>query len=557
MKELYTEGLPPGMDPVVSMDFEIFRQGEPLFRPTGDLACLAITTQKGNYLVYTQAEVRAAVKMALKHHSIVAMHHSAYDQRYFAKFGADTSKLKVWDTEIGAKVQSAGLYSTFGLDDLVRRAYGIYLEKGLREEFGTLVEMGPQHKEYAARDARFTRALAIGQMASMEPQELSYYWLVEEPALRAVLRLNPIPVDQDYWLRLADEYTRKRDAAKASLGFNPGSWQQIKDQVSRAHGIDLPDTSEETLLEYAGYYMVDRILEFKAVDKGATTYGPKWLEKLLDGCVVPDWSSFGTETGRMSCKWPNMQQVPVRVDKRYRYAFPASKGRVRSKTDADQQEIRVLAFFSKARALMTAFQLGISTHLVTGRTVLGIPDLDKKHEKYRLAKDINLGIGFGLEAPGLSRKTGGVVSEIEAAIFIRKYFQLYPENQLYITRSRSSAMRFGYVRTASERKIWVNLHNQQWENNAINARIQGTAAEITKLAMVRGMALLEEASLPQVIDMVIHDELGTNAPKKEAKKIVKIIEQAWQEAAATIIPGVPFATETDLGPTWGGVPEVL
>lgn len=560
--EPYTEGLPPvRKGDVVALDFEIFNQQKPLHRPTGRLATLAITTQDGNYLIYDEAEVREIVRRCVKERVVVAMQHSTYDLRYLDKFGADWSKLIIWDVEIGAKILGSGLYSSFALDDLVRRAYGVYLEKGIREEFATLTEMGPQHKAYAARDARYTRQLALDQMKQMDEAERKYYRTVEEPALHAILRLNPIPVDVPYWLELAAEYVAKRDAIKEDLGWNPGSWQQIKDHVFRAHGIRLKDTSADTLEDYAGRALIDRVLEYKAVDKGATTYGESWLKNLEGDWAYPDWTPFGAETGRMSCNHPNMQNVPTRKDHRYRYAFAArplgnlGRGKwVRIKTDADQQEIRVLAYFSKAKALMQAFKDKVSTHLVTGRAIFNDPTMTKKHPQYRLAKDINLGIGFGLTPQGLMLKDKDLTLE-QAEAFVRGYFRLYPENQIYISRQQSMGQRLGYVRTASERRVWMNLYNPQWENNSINAPIQGSAAEITKLALVLAMKGLDEAGLPQVLDMVVHDELDANCPAKIARPVVKVVEKAWIDAAAQIIPSVPFAVETEIGPTWGGERE--
>ena len=339
---------------------------------------------------------------------------------------------------------------------------------------------------------------------------------------------------------------------RAALGWNPGSWQQIKDWVWKAHKIKLPNTEYETLEQYRGRAVVDQVLRYKDFEKAASTYGRAWLESNLEAgdLVYPDWNSRGTETGRPTAKAPSMTQIPVRKRPEYRQAFVAGPGNVWIKSDADQQEPRCMAYFSQDANLLELLRSGASSHLAVGREIFGIPNMTKKHPKYALAKQTNLAAMYNGTAETLARDTGLPVDECQG--FIDRLFKKFPGYTQYHLRQKSMMQRLGYVRSARGAAIWGNLFGDQADNNAVNAPIQSTAAEITKRALALAFEKLDAAGLPPCLNAVIYDEIDAVCPRKDAKQVQQVLDESWIEAADECIPGVPFVSEAQVGRTWGG-----
>jgi DNA polymerase-1 len=554
MKPNYILGLPPatGKDEVVSLDIETFEQnGEQMHIANGSLAAMVVSTRTGNYLVQDEVDVRRAVRKISD--STIAMHHGLYDMRYLRKFGVDPAPLRVWDTEVADHVRHSGLYQQFGLADVARRELGVYLNKNPRESFGgARHELSPADLHYTASDGEVTRQIALRQMEAMDEAEHKVYWEIEHPSYKAILNMRGVRVDQAGWLTLAQEMEAKGKRLQEQIGVNVNSHKKLQEHIQKTLKLNLPDTRAETLEEYANFELISAILECRGALKNASTYGLKWLEQHVqpDGLVYADVQQCGTETDRWAKRNPNLQQIPVRKEPRYRFLFlPTEAGELILAEDADQQEVRVRYYFTRAARLGWAFANKIKTHLVVARDVFKDPSIQKGSLEYRKGKDINLGLSFGLSAHGLARRYH--MTTTEAVDLVDRYFQQYPEDLRWMQMTRASGQALGYVRGSLGMKGHLNLYTGQWDRNAINLPIQQTAAHITKKAIHRLEVLTAEAGLPFGLIMGIHDELVASPAKRTIKRYGKLMTQAWHEAADYVIPGVPFETETYIGETWG------
>jgi DNA polymerase-1 len=275
--------------------------------------------------------------------------------------------------------------------------------------------------------------------------------------------------------------------------------------------------------------------------KAVTTYGKKWLEKNLepDGRVYANYHVCGAETGRTSCSRPNMQQIPARKLPQYRERFIASPDSVIMVSDVVQQEPCILAYESQDQELLRAIRAGEDLH----QTVA-----DAIGQSRIVGKTVNLGTSYGLSTYGLAIRLG--ITEQEAAKFLASYFARFSGVHRWISRQREFAYNNRYVSTAAGRRIYVNVYDNQWQNNAINAPIQGGAADCTK-AWIREMWVqCRKSDIPWSMVAIVHDELVFDVPKKHVKETQTILNDSFQTVTKKMFPGVPFRIETEIGRSW-------
>lgn len=553
-------GLPPAIKQrgqLVAFDFEIFRKGPRFHIPDGELACLVLASPLWGetvYMVKDIPDVRRALKRVAG--ATLAAHNAPFDLRYLRRFGVEIEDLSVWDTEVAEKVMFSGLYSRFGLDDVVRRRYNFYMDKRHGAAIGAEdhpLEMTPGEEQYAVFDAFYTSRLAADQITEMDDELTSYFHRVERDSMMAMLRMPPIPVDEDFWLELAEEKRQTKERLAAELGFNPGSPAQVMQHVLAHHNIELPNTQAETLEEYQHLTMVQAILAYREAATAANTYGPSWLEQnVVDGHTLSGIRCFGAVTGRWSSEAPNMQNIPVRKDHRYRLAFPASPGHKRVKVDADMQEPRCGAYLSRDAFLLDQLRRKIKLHVSVMRVMGKNPELTKADDPalYDQAKIVHLATWYGAGPEQIARQTG--VSVKQATEWQREIFRMIPGIKAYQVKQASMVHRLGYVRTASNRIIHINPDAPNIDQVASDFPIQGTAAEITKRAVALIAEMGDVLGHDFYVDLVVHDETTANVPTKEAKAYAKLMHEAWMHAADEIIHGIPFDTEIQIGRTWGG-----
>ena len=353
--------------------------------------------------------------------------------------------------------------------------------------------------------------------------------------------------------------------AIAEQPFNMGSPKQIGEILFGKLGLPVkkktasgaPSTDEEVLQELAADYPLPaKILEHRSLAKLKGTYTDKLplMVNPATGRVHTHYAQAVAVTGRLSSNDPNLQNIPIRTPegRRVREAFIAPPGHVIMSADYSQIELRIMAHISEDPALLRAFERGLDVHKATASEVFGMPVEEVGPEQRRYAKVINFGLIYGMGAYGLASNLG--IEQKAAKDFIDKYFARFAGVKLYMDETRIKARALGYVETVFGRRLWlpeINSGNGPRkagaERQAINAPMQGTAADLIKLAMIAVQRALDEEQRATRMVMQVHDELVLEVPEAELP---------WaREALPRLMAGVaqlkvPLLAEVGVGPNW-------
>jgi DNA polymerase-1 len=356
------------------------------------------------------------------------------------------------------------------------------------------------------------------------------------------------------------------------IGFNVRSTPQVvanvplvtaelddDDQPIPGTGISVPNRQRKTLKQYVDAHPIfPKIIRAQALLHASSTYGINWLNKNLeeDNLVYCGWNALKAVTGRPSAAKPNLQNIPVRDEEgigtgKFREFFTSRyDGGFIIVSDVSQQEPRITAFLSGDERLRQAFETGEDVHQVVTD---GINELLTRYGKEpitrKIGKAINLGIVYGKTAYGLAEDMG--ISEEEADLFISAYFQKFPDVKRLVDKLTRQGQDHGYVETTSGRRVYINPYKTKGDNLSVNAPHQGGAADMTKMALRFIYEECKKQDIPYFLTMVIHDEVVADVPNKtQAKRAVKIIEDAWIKAASILYPGMPFEVDTGVGESW-------
>ena len=347
--------------------------------------------------------------------------------------------------------------------------------------------------------------------------------------------------------------------------FNLGSTKQLREIFFEKLGYRVikktpggqPSTDEKVLAELAEEYELPKVLlEHRTLSKLKSTYTDKLPDQIssLSGKVHTSFHQAVTTTGRLSSSDPNLQNIPIRTEdgRRIRQAFEPSKGNKFISADYSQIELRVMAHLSKDPGLLSAFQDGEDVHSKTASEVFNVGIDDVTPDLRRNAKAINFGLIYGISAFGLGKQLG--ITRNLAAEYMAMYFEKYPRVKEYMESTKESASQNGYVETLFGRRLYLReinasnaMRRQASERAAINAPVQGTAADIMKIAMIKMHQSLEtEKSQAQII-LQVHDELILDTPEKEIDKVVNLTTEAMMGAAQL---DVPLEIDIGIGDNW-------
>jgi len=318
-----------------------------------------------------------------------------------------------------------------------------------------------------------------------------------------------------------------------------------------------PSTAEEVLQELANDYELPRlVLEFRSLSKLKSTYTDK-LPLQIDkdtGRVHTSYHQAVAATGRLSSTSPNLQNIPIRTEegRRIRQAFIAPQGSVLLAADYSQIELRIMAHLSQDEGLVGAFQRGEDVHRATAAEVFGLALDDVGTEERRAAKAINFGLIYGMSAFGLAKQLN--IGRNEAQDYVNAYFEKYPGVLEFMDRIRKQAAEDGYVETIFGRRLYlpeINARNgmrrQAAERTAINAPMQGTAADIIKRAMISVHEWIESKQPPVKMIMQVHDELVFEVGEKAVDEMSQTINQLMCDAAEL---SLPLVVDTGTGKNW-------
>ena len=441
--------------------------------------------------------------------------------------------------------------------------------------------LNPQEKSYRLgalcpdlpEDAATVCALAAWQKNQVEADGMTVLMReVEMPLSFVLFRMERegFTVDTAFLRDLGARYTaeigEKRDMVTAAAGhpFNLNSTQQLGEvlfeEMNLPHGKKTSkgySTSVEVLegLRFDAPDIIEPLLRYRQLTKLNSTY-VEGLLRLVDGKgrVHSTFDQTATATGRISSSEPNLQNIPVRTEegKEIRQAFLPREGWVLLDADYSQIELRLMAHFSGDPALIDAFRKGEDIHARTASEIFDVPPEWVTPELRSRAKAVNFGLIYGISGFGLSRNTG--VSRKEAAAFIEKYFRTYPGVKRFMDRTAAEGADRGYAETLMGRRRYLpELKSPKapirefGKRAAMNTPVQGTAADIIKLAMVRIDRALREAGLQSRLILQVHDELLLECPPEEAEKAAGLLREAMEGA---IELSVPLVAEVHRGENW-------
>jgi DNA polymerase-1 len=301
---------------------------------------------------------------------------------------------------------------------------------------------------------------------------------------------------------------------------------------------------------------VKKLLDWRQLAKLKSTYTDALQAELnaKTGRVHTSFSMTGASTGRLASSDPNLQNIPIRTQegRKIREAFVAGPGHSLLSVDYSQVELRLAAEMANVPALKQAFRDGIDIHALTAAQVFGLKLEDVTSDMRRSAKAVNFGIIYGISGWGLAKQLG--TSAAEASEFIRRYLARFPEISHYMEAKKEEARKFGFVRTLYGRKIVIlNIDSKMQglragaERQAINAPLQGTAADIMKMAMARIPGALIEKKLGAKMLLQVHDELVFEVPDAEKDATASLVRDIMENVAQL---GVPLIAEAGFGPSW-------
>lgn len=404
------------------------------------------------------------------------------------------------------------------------------------------------------------------------------YETLERPLVSVLARMERrgISIDRQVLSRLSGEFAQTAARVEAELQeiagepINVGSPKQIGDIIFGKMGITggsktktgAWSTSAQVLDELAeqGHEFPKKILEWRQVSKLKSTYTdalPEYVHPQTHR-VHTTYALAATTTGRLSSNEPNLQNIPVRTEdgRKIRRAFVATPGHKLVSADYSQIELRLLAEIADIPVLKQAFRDGLDIHAMTASEMFGVPIKDMPSEVRRRAKAINFGIIYGISAFGLANQLG--IAREEASAYIKKYFERFPGIRAYMDATRDFCRANGYVETLFGRKCHypdIKASNASVrafnERAAINARLQGSAADIIRRAMTRMEDALAEKKLSAQMLLQVHDELIFEVPDKEVAATLPVVQHVMQDAPfPAVLLSVPLQVDARAANNW-------
>lgn len=503
--------------------------------------------------------------------------HVKYDRHVFANHGVE-ARGYVHDTMLESYVLE--VHKPHGLASLAERHLG---RSGI--DYETIAGSGKHQipfqqvpidkaAEYSCEDSDQTLDVHLNLWPKLERDaRLRFIYDLEIRSSETLYRIerNGVLIDTQELSRqgheLGQRILRLEQEAHDLAGqpFNLGSPKQIGEILFNKQGLPVvrktasgaPSTDEEVLEKLAeDYPLPAKILEHRGLSKLKGTYVDKLPQMVhpRTGRVHTHYAQAVAVTGRLSSNDPNLQNIPIRTaeGRRIREAFIASPGHVIASADYSQIELRIMAHISEDEALLRAFRESLDVHRATASEVFGVPPDEVSSEQRRYAKVINFGLIYGMSSFGLARNLG--IDTKAAAGYIDRYFQRYPGVKHYMDETRLSAKSRGYVETVFGRRLYLPEINSPngprrggAERQAINAPMQGTAADLIKMSMVKVQDVLDREGRGTKMILQVHDELVFEVPEAELDWARAEIPRLMAGVAEL---RVPLLAEFGAGPNW-------
>ncbi|MDP6025358.1 MAG: DNA polymerase I [Pseudomonadales bacterium] len=520
------------------------------------------------------------LKSVLENPDITKIGHNAkYDMSVLARYGVDLNAIG-HDTMLESYVLNS-IASKHNLEDLALKYLGTatipYEEvagKGAKQILFDQVDI-ESAGEYSAEVADTTLKLKQSLWSKLvtEARLRRVFEDIELPVLKVLSRIerNGVLLDKKLLRAQSNELEKRMQQLEqeayvlAGEEFNLGSPKQLQTIFFEKLNIPVikktpkgqPSTAEPVLQELALDYPLPKvIMEYRGLSKLKSTYTDQLPEQVHESTnrVHTSYEQAVTATGRLSSQNPNLQNIPIRTEngRRVRKAFIAPEGYKLIAADYSQIELRIMAHLSKDERLLSAFKAGEDIHRATAAEVFGVDVSEVRDDQRRSAKAINFGLIYGMSAFGLAQQLD--IGRNDAQEYVDLYFERYPGVKEYMDRTRQLAADQGFVETLFGRRLYlpeINASNfqrrQAAERTAINAPMQGTAADIIKRAMIRVDEWLENDQVDARMIMQVHDELVLETLSTEIDTVAQTVSRMMSEAAEL---SVPLVVECGIGDNW-------
>ncbi len=529
-------------------------------------------------------EALALLRPLLVHPGVLKIGHNIkYDMAVLARYEAPIAPVD--DTMVLSFVLDAGRHG-HGLDELAERHLG-HTNIKFSEVAGSgkkqvSFDRVPLDKacDYAAEDADICLRLHRRLKPRLVAEHMtSVYETIERPLIEVLVTMERagIKADRDELARLSSDFATRIAAlekeihALAGREFTIGSPKQLGEVLFGEMGLQGGKKSSKTgaystgadVLEglaAEGHELPAKVLDWRQLSKLKSTYTDALIQQIDPGTgrVHTSYGMAGAATGRLSSSDPNLQNIPVRTEegRKIRRAFIAEPGNTLVSLDYSQIELRLLAHVAEAPALTQAFKDGVDIHAMTASEVFGAPIEGMDPMVRRQAKAINFGIIYGISAFGLANQLG--IERSEAAAYIEAYFARYPGIRDYMEAMKETARELGYVSTLFHRRIHlpeIKSKNPAMrgfqERAAINAPLQGAAADIIKRAMARVPPALDAAKLDARMLLQVHDELLLEVPEAQVEETVSVVARVMERAALPALElKVPLVVDAGVADNW-------
>ncbi len=510
-------------------------------------------------------------------------HHLKYDYVVLARHGLRPAPL-AFDTMVAEWLLDPASRN-LGLKNLAAARLGLEMTHiedliGSGKNQRSMAEVGvAEAAAYAAADAEAVLRLKPVLEAELArlPKLPALFAEVEMPlvSVLAEMELAGVALDRAFFAAFSQELSQRMADLETQVyqavgkTFNINSTQQLSDVLFGTLRLPPPDrgrktasghysTAADVLEELRGQHpVVDLVLEYRELAKLKSTYVDALPAQIhpQTGRVHTSFSQTAVVTGRLSSSNPNLQNIPIRTElgRRVRRGFVAGPGNALLSLDYSQIELRIVAHMSGDEAMLAAFRAGQDIHAATAAAIYGVPLEAVTREQRRHAKAVNFGLIYGMSAFGLTRSTELTLAESEE--FVKAYFRQFPRVKEYLDAIRRQAREKGYVETLLGRRRYFPalkgalnqaLRNRE-EREAINAPIQGTAADIMKIAMIRIPPALAAAGLHAQMLLQVHDELVLECPQAELDETARLAAQVMENAYPL---SIPLTTEARWGVNW-------
>ncbi len=552
---------------------------------TNKTLLIQLGTRKDQYvfdLARMQEEDKQSIYNILRSKNILKVFQNGKFDYKFLKYDLGVTVKNMADTMITEQLLTKGVkMKGFGLAELSEKYRAGTLDKTVRAQFQDMKygdTFTQEAIEYAAEDVRVTPIIYAEQLKIAANKGLLKLVDLENASVRvtAELELNGIHIDQNLWGALEDEAVADKIAAEKSLqkhfepfypinlfgtlDINYGSWQQIKPALEKVLGHTITETNDKYLKQFS-HPAIDDLLNWRKKSKLISTYGRVFLDAVhpVTGRIHAKYLQLGTDSGRMSCTNPNMQNIPA--SQKYRTPFCVSDPDWRMvNADFSNQELRVLTQLSGEPAWKKAIEDSRDLHSMVASMMFQLPEEDCQKDSpnsYRKqAKAIGFGVVYGMSAYGLSKTLK--IEPTEAKRLLNLFFSSFPKIKIFLSERERITRKLKCAISPLDGRI-RDLGNIDWDdwrksghalNIGKNHPIQGVSASITKLALIKVQNYIEKFNLQAKIVAVIHDEMIVECHKNIADEMADVVSSKMIEAFNYYCPDIPMEVKPDVGTHW-------